>query len=130
MLVDFLATLMGPATMSGTKITLDVAGQPFVANGTVLAEPGFREIYPFGLKKDDQIPDVGEGEIVSIQSLSLDAKQTEPPARYSQGKLIQEMEKRGLGTKSTRASIIDTLYQRKYLKNDPVEPSQLGMAIC
>ena len=125
----FLATLMGPATMSGTKITLDVAGQPFVANGTVLAEPGFREIYPFGLKKDDQIPDVGEGEIVSIKSLSLDAKQTEPPARYSQGKLIQEMEKRGLGTKSTRASIIDTLYQRKYLKNDPVEPSQLGMAI-
>lgn len=39
------------------------------------------------------------------------------------------MEKRGLGTKSTRASIIDTLYQRKYLKNDPCEPSQLGMAI-
>ena len=39
------------------------------------------------------------------------------------------MEKRGLGTKATRASIIDTLYQRKYLKNDPVEPSQLGMAI-
>ena len=61
--------------------------------------------------------------------MDLLAKQTEPPARYSQGKLIQEMEKRGLGTKSTRASIIDTLYQRKYLKNDPCEPSQLGMAI-
>ncbi len=61
--------------------------------------------------------------------MALEAKQTEPPARYSQGRLIQEMEKRGLGTKSTRASIIDRLFQVKYLKNNPVEPSQLGMAI-
>ena len=125
----FLATLMGPATIAGTKITLDIAGQPFVANGNVLAEKGFRAIYPFGLKKDDQLPELSQGEVVDVTKLNLDAKQTEPPARYSQGKLIQEMEKRGLGTKATRASIIDTLYQRKYLKNDPVEPSQLGMAI-
>lgn len=59
----------------------------------------------------------------------MDAKQTEPPARYSQGKLIQEMEKAGLGTKSTRASIIDRLFEVKYLKNNPIEPSQLGMAV-
>ena len=39
------------------------------------------------------------------------------------------MEKRGLGTKSTRASIIERLYAVRYLKNDPVEPSQLGIAI-
>ena len=90
---------------------------------------GFRSIYPYGLKKDDQLPELHEGDICDVQKMDLLAKQTEPPARYSQGKLIQEMEKRGLGTKSTRASIIDTLYQRKYLKNDPCEPSQLGMAI-
>lgn len=125
----FLATLMGPATIAGTKVTLDIAGQPFVANGTVLAEKGFRAIYPFGLKKDDQLPELAQGETVEVTNLALDAKQTEPPARYSQGRLIQEMERRGLGTKATRASIIDTLYQRKYLKNDPVEPSQLGIAI-
>ena len=57
-------------------------------------------------------------------------KQTEPPARYSQGKLIQEMEKLGLGTKSTRHSIIERLYTVKYIQNDPIEPSQLGMAVC
>ena len=62
-------------------------------------------------------------------SIKLEAKQTEPPARYSQGKLVQEMEKRGLGTKSTRASIIERLYAVRYLKNDPIEPSQLGIAI-
>lgn len=125
----FLATLMGPATIEGTKVTFDVNGEPFQASGNVLANPGFRSIYPYGLKKDDQLPELHEGDVCDVEKTDLLAKQTEPPARYSQGKLIQEMEKRGLGTKSTRASIIDTLYQRKYLKNDPCEPSQLGMAI-
>ena len=125
----FLATLMGPATIEGTKVTFDVNGEPFQASGNVLAKPGFRSVYPYGLKKDDQLPELHEGDVCAVEKMDLLAKQTEPPARYSQGKLIQEMEKRGLGTKSTRASIIDTLYQRKYLKNDPCEPSQLGMAI-
>ena len=125
----FLATLMGPATIEGTKVTFDINGEPFQASGNVLANPGFRSIYPYGLKKDDQLPELNEGDVCDVEKMDLLAKQTEPPARYSQGKLIQEMEKRGLGTKSTRASIIDTLYQRKYLKNDPCEPSQLGMAI-
>ena len=125
----FLATLMGPATIEGTKVTIDVAGEPFTVSGSVLVSPGFRAAYPYGLKKDDQLPALAEGDVVSVSDMELLAKQTEPPARYSQGKLIQEMEKRGLGTKSTRASIIDTLYQRRYFKNDPVEPSQLGMAI-
>ena len=125
----FLATLMGPATIDSTKVTLDVAGEPFVAQGNVLSSPGFREIYPFGLKRDDVLPELAAGDVCGVRGLELEAKQTEPPARYSQGRLIQEMEKRGLGTKSTRASIIDTLFERKYLKGDPVEPSQLGMAV-
>jgi DNA topoisomerase-1 len=125
----FLATLMGPATIEGTKVSLDINGEPFTATGNVLAKPGFRAIYPFGLRKDDQLPELAEGDVCAVNKIGLDAKQTEPPARYSQGKLIQEMEKRGLGTKSTRASIIQRLYDVKYLKNDPAEPSQLGMAI-
>ena len=125
----FLATLSSPATIEGTKLAIDVAGEPFVASGDVLKDAGFRAIYPFGLKRDEQLPALAEGDVVDVRDLALGAKQTEPPARYSQGKLIQEMEKRGLGTKSTRASIIERLYTVKYLKNDPVEPSQLGMAI-
>ncbi|WP_085829783.1 DNA topoisomerase I [Collinsella vaginalis] len=125
----FLATLMGPATIENTKVTLDVAGEPFAASGDVLKEAGFREAYPYGLKRDEQLPALSEGDAVSVRDIALEAKQTEPPARYSQGRLVQEMEKRGLGTKSTRASIIERLYQVRYLKNDPIEPSQLGMAI-
>ena len=125
----FLATLMGPATIENTKLAIDVSGEPFAASGDVLVEAGFREAYPYGLKKDEQMPPLKEGDVIDVRDIKLEAKQTEPPARYSQGKLVQEMEKRGLGTKSTRASIIERLYQVRYLKNDPIEPSQLGMAI-
>ena len=125
----FLATLMGPATIEGTKVTLDVGGEPFVATGDVLVDAGFRAIYPFGLKKDEQLPQLAEGDVCDVLHLDFEKRQTEPPARYSQGRLVQEMEKRGLGTKSTRASIIERLYQVKYLKNNPIEPSMLGMAI-
>ncbi len=125
----FLATLMGPATIENTKLELDMNGEPFVASGDVLVTPGFREAYPYGLKRDEQMPPLEQGDTVDVFDIKLEAKQTEPPARYSQGKLVQEMEKRGLGTKSTRASIIERLYAVRYLKNDPVEPSQLGIAI-
>ncbi len=124
-----MATLSGPATVEGTKVTLDVAGEPFVAKGDVLAEPGFRAIYPYGLKKDEQLPALSEGSTIAFNGATCTKKQTEPPARYSQGKLVQEMEKLGLGTKSTRASIIERLYQVKYVQNDPIEPSQLGIAV-
>ena len=126
----FLATLSGPATIEGTKVGLNVNGELFVARGDVLVKPGFREIYPYGQKKDEQLPALVEGAEIDFKGASLTKKQTEPPARYSQGKLIQEMEKRGLGTKSTRHSIIERLYTVKYVQNEPIEPSALGMAVC
>ncbi|MGN0261523.1 MAG: DNA topoisomerase I [Eggerthellaceae bacterium] len=126
----FLATLSGPATIEGTKVGLNVNGETFIARGDVLVKSGFREIYPYGQKKDEQLPALVEGSEIDFKGATLTKKQTEPPARYSQGKLIQEMEKRGLGTKSTRHSIIERLYTVKYVQNEPIEPSALGMAVC
>ncbi len=125
----FLATLSGDATIEGTKAVLDVAGQEFDAKGDVLVDPGYREIYPFGLKKDEQLPHMEVGRQIAFNGADCKKDQTKPPARYSQGRLIQEMEKLGLGTKSTRHSIIERLYTVKYIQNDPIEPSRLGIAV-
>ena len=125
----FLATISDAAVVEGTKVMLDVSGELFAAKGDVLVKPGFRAIYPYGLKKDEQLPVLTEGQQIAFNGATCTKKQTEPPARYSQGKLIQEMEKLGLGTKSTRHSIIERLYAVKYIQNDPIEPSQLGMAV-
>lgn len=126
----FLATLSAPAVVEGTKVTIEVAGEPFCVRGDVTVSAGFRAVYPYGVKKDEQLPALAEGQRVAFHGATCVKKQTEPPARYSQGALIKEMEKLGLGTKSTRHSIIERLYAVKYIQNDPIEPSQLGMAVC
>ncbi len=100
-----------------------------MAKGDVLVVPGFRGIYPYGLKKDEQLPALAEGDTVDFLGAEFAAKQTEPPARYSQGKLIQEMEKRGLGTKATRHAIIERLIEVRYVANEPLEPTCSGRAV-
>ncbi len=125
----FMATLSEPAVLEGTRIDLGVAGERFVAKGDIVVAPGFRAIYPYGLRKDEHLPALDEGESIAFLGAEMEAKQTQPPARHSQGKLIQEMEKLGLGTKATRHDIIQTLYDRKYIQNDPAEPTQKGRAV-
>jgi len=125
----FLATLSDAAIVEGTRVGLNVAGERFVAKGDVVVVPGFRAIYPYGLRKDEHLPPLVGGDTVAFLGADLEAKQTQPPARYSQGKLIQEMERLGLGTKATRHDIIQTLYDRKYITNDPVEPTCKGRSV-
>ena len=125
----FLATLSDAAIIEGTKVTIEVAGEPFVAKGDILVSPGFRAIYPYGLKKDEQLPALSEKDVVDFRGADFAQKQTEPPSRFSQGKLIQEMEKRGLGTKATRHAIIERLIEVRYAVNEPLEPTSLGRAV-
>ena len=125
----FLATLSPAAVLEDTVIRLRVDSEPFVVKGEITVVPGYREIYPFGTKKDAQLPTVKEGKIVAFLGATCTQKQTEPPARFSQGRLIAEMEKLGLGTKSTRAAIIDRLEQCGYIEGDPVVPTELGCAV-
>ncbi len=56
----------------------------------------------------------------------MEGKETPPPPRISQGKLIEMMEERGLGTKATRADIIQKLYDRGYVFGNPPGPSETG----
>ena len=92
----FLATLSDAAIVEGTKVSLVVGGEEFVAKGDVLVKPGFRGIYPYGLKKDEQLPALEEGQEIAFNGATCTKDQTKPPARYSQGRLIQEMDKLGL----------------------------------
>ncbi|MCX8007201.1 MAG: DNA topoisomerase I [Coriobacteriia bacterium] len=125
----FMATLSDPAVMEATKLVVDVGGERFVARGDAVIEPGFRAVYPYGSKKDEVLPAVERGEQVAFKGAESESKQTQPPKRYTQGALIQEMEKRGLGTKATRHEIIQTLFDRGYISGDPVEPTALGRAV-
>jgi DNA topoisomerase-1 len=125
----FMATLSGPAFIEATRVDIDVAGERFAAKGDVVVTPGFRAVYGYGLKKDEHLPAMAQGDEIAFAGATMEAKQTQPPARYSAGKLIQEMERLGLGTKATRHDIIQTLADRKYVRNEPIEPTNKGVSV-
>lgn len=125
----FMATLSASALLEATKVGLTVGGERFIACGDVVIGTGFRAIYPYGLKKEEHLPQMAEGGHVGFLGAKGEEKQTQPPKRYKAAGLIQEMEKRGLGTKATRHDIIETLASRGYVVNDPIEPTKLGRAV-
>jgi DNA topoisomerase-1 len=73
------------------------------------------------------MPKVLQGDKFHNKGTIKHDKETQPPKRYTQASLIRELENRNLGTKATRASIIESLYDRNYIKNDPIEATELGM---
>ena len=107
--------------------TLDIEGEKFRFRRRRVTHKGWMEHYPFRNIDNEEFPDIKEGDIVKVLKLISDEKETKPPARYNQASLIKELEKRELGTKATRADIIDKLYDRKYITGDKqIEVNQLG----
>lgn len=126
----FYATLAPVSVAESVRIDIDTNGEPFLARGSRVVDEGWLRYYPYGRKKDEEVPAVSEGDEVAFIKARLDEKETQPPARYSQGKLIQKMEELGLGTKATRHEIIKNLYDRGYVHSDPIQPTETGVAVA
>ena len=126
----FLATFSKPMITESTRADIEAGGETYFVRGKVVLDPGYAGIYTYARSSDEEIPALEEG-----QKLSLDGKpwlvdkETQPPARLSEAKLVQIMDEQGLGTKATRPDIIQKLYSRKYVRNHPPEPTATGMAM-
>ncbi len=126
----FIATFGPPMVSESTRADIAAGSESYFVRGSVVIDPGYARIYTYARSSDNEIPKLEEG-----QELALDGepwsvgKETQPPSRISQGKLIELMEERGLGTKATRADIIQKLYDRGYVFNNPPEPSETGIAM-
>ena len=126
----FLATFSPPMITESTRADIEAGSETYFVRGSVVVDPGYAAIYTYARSSDEEIPALAEG-----QSLDLDGepwivdKETQPPSRISQGKLIELMEEAGLGTKATRADIIQKLYDRGYAYANPPIPSETGIAL-
>ena len=126
----FLATFSPPMITESTRADIEAGSESYFVRGSVVIDPGYAAIYTYARSADEEIPKLEEG-----QSLEIDGdpwmvdKETQPPLRISQGRLIELMEERGLGTKATRADIIQKLYDRGYVFGNPPEPSETGIAM-
>ncbi|EHQ35671.1 DNA topoisomerase I [Methanoplanus limicola] len=125
----FLATLSPDARWKTLKYLLNAGGEEYTSTGQRLEYEGYRMVYPYSQAKEQVLPDLSEGEKLPLVDTVLEEKETQPPPRYSQSKLIQQMEELGLGTKSTRHEVIGKLISRRYVEDNPLKPTQVGMAV-
>ncbi len=95
------------------------------ANGSIMVSPGFIAVYQEG--RDDSsedetgdkvLPDMSEGDVVSLIAIRPEQHFTEPPPRYTEASLVKTLEEFGIGRPSTYASIISTLQNREYVEMD------------
>jgi len=125
----FLATLSPDAQWKTLKILFDAGGEEYTTTGGQLIEPGWHTVYPFSEAREMLLPAFETGEHLPVRNVQMDEKETQPPARYTQSKLIQRMEELGLGTKSTRHEVIAKLVSRKYVEGNPLRPTLVGRAV-
>ncbi|MBS3142361.1 DNA topoisomerase I [Candidatus Woesearchaeota archaeon] len=125
----FFATFATHALRETQNVRIVVEQEGFVAKGTRTVEPGWHVFYaPYVRLEEVTLPKVAPGDSVAISSIDLHAKETSPPKRFTPASIIKELEKRGLGTKATRAQIVDTLFQRNYVTGGgSIEATEIGM---
>lgn len=125
----FLACFAEPAVRENIVVKIEVNEEVFVAKGSVIIEKGWYVFYePYIRPKEEELPETKEKEKVIVKNITLHEKQTQPPKRFTHASIIRELEKRNLGTKATRAGIIDTLFKRGYVRGRAIEATKLGFA--
>ncbi len=122
----FLSLFCENAIIDKKKIKVEINDLVFATDGSEVRKKAWMQIYPSKLK-ENIIPDLdGKVKIINVRD---EKKETQPPRRYSPASIISELEKRNLGTKATRSSILDTLYDRGYIKDKSIEATPLGISL-
>ena len=128
----FLSTFGNIAVIKYSEVSVNVNGYQFIAKGNRILNDGWIPIYePYFSINDSNLPDLTIGERVKVSEVTAMEDFTRPPARYNEASLLDKMESEGIGTKSTRAGIINLLIKRKYITQDKIgiEPTELGFTI-
>jgi DNA topoisomerase-1 len=128
----FLSAFGNSAAIKYTEVTINVNGNRFIAKGNTILNDGWIPIYePYFRINDSNLPDLTIGERLKVSEVTAMEDFTRPPARYNQASLLGKMESDGIGTKSTRAGIINLLIKRKYITQNKIglEPTELGFTI-
>ena len=125
-----LASLMADAKVKQTSIILDNNDYKFKTTGQVLTFDGYLKVYKDYESSEDKIlPELVDADILSTDRVNKEQHFTKPPARYTEAKLIKEMEELGIGRPSTYAKIIDTIKERGYVElvEKKFKPTKVGI---
>ncbi|MEM3612552.1 MAG: DNA topoisomerase I [Candidatus Bathyarchaeia archaeon] len=126
----FMAVFGEPAIRQSLKVCINVDGQRFFLRGRQTLKEGWLRFYePYVRSEEVLLPPLEEGQRLRVRRVILEDKFTKPPPRYNPGSLLKKMEEVGIGTKATRADIIQTLYDRKYVRDERMVVTDLGFEV-
>ncbi|MGN1331724.1 MAG: DNA topoisomerase, partial [Lachnospiraceae bacterium] len=120
--VSLLAIFLPAYCYESTEIIVKVGNKRFLSQGTTILDLGYKRIYRIlsGKSLEDKelqlIPELKEGEEITLDKVVLKEDKTKPKARYTPGNITKLMGKYKIGTSATAASIIQTLMDRNFLK--------------
>ena len=125
----FLACFAAHAKLSKTKAVVAISTERYAANGVTILERGWLEFYEYARLDEKMLPVLQKGSKVAVTKAYLNELMTQAPRRYGKAMLIAELERRALGTKATRAQIIDTLFKRNYVEGSSIHVTDFGMSV-
>jgi DNA topoisomerase-1 len=133
----FVASQMMPAVYDTLSVTAHPQGNASVkvkASGKALKSKGYLEILGVTDSGKIEIPNLTKGEVVHLTgkgALKVEKKQTQPPARYSESNLLEELKKRGIGRPATYAELLTKITARNYVekKGNVYHATDLGKKI-
>ncbi|MGA7936965.1 MAG: type I DNA topoisomerase [Kovacikia sp.] len=119
-----------PVRLRKTRVVTQSGSVQWEARGQVVEFPGYTR-YWNNLSADTQLPALQQRQPLTLKHAAADKKQTQPPPRYTEPKLVQLMERQGIGRPSTYAPTIKTLKDRTYVQVEKgkLQPTALGMAL-
>ena len=100
------------------------------ARGQIVTFAGYAKYWQ-DLNADSILPSVSQGQSLNLKEANHEQKQTQPPPRYSEAKLVQVMERKGIGRPSTFAPTVKTLQERGYaeLQKRQLQATILGLEV-
>ena len=126
----FLALFGDPAVKEHLRADIRHADHVLYLRGLRVLKPGWMKFYGAYAKTNErELPKLSEGDQLLLSPVEEEEKYTQPPARFNPASLLKLLEKENLGTKATRARIVDSIKSRGYTLNDRFELSTLGYAL-
>jgi len=125
----FVASQMAPASYEEDEAKATYENLEFEAERRILLFDGYLKLYGKPLECDDALlPDLSVGDTVTVVDFTIKENQTEPPPRYTESSLVKKLESEEIGRPSTYATIVHTLYERKYVikRGTQLYPTELG----
>lgn len=128
----FVASQMKDAEFDTTVITFNSNNNIFKTTGSILQFEGYKRVYNYSDgSKDVTLPNINEGDEISINEVLPEKHFTNPPARYTEATLIKVLEVLGIGRPSTYAPTIITITNREYVikEKNYLMPTEMGLLV-